>query len=53
MPIGPHRTVTQKVNVRDLERVFEAGAEVTLEVLKEKGLIRSLRIDVKVLGEGS
>src|SRR5215472_19259812 len=27
MPIGPHRTFTQGVNVRDLERVFEAGAE--------------------------
>jgi large subunit ribosomal protein L15 len=53
MPIGPHRTVTQEVNVRDLERVFEAGAEVTPDVLKEKGLIRSLRIDVKVLGEGT
>jgi large subunit ribosomal protein L15 len=53
MPIGPHRTVTQEVNVRDLERVFEPGAEVTPDVLKEKGLIRSLRIDVKVLGEGT
>jgi ribosomal protein L18E len=52
MPIGPHRTVSQGVNVRDLERVFEAGAEVTLEVLKEKRLIRSLRVDVKILGEG-
>ena len=30
MPIGPHRTSTQGVNVRELERVFEAGAEVTL-----------------------
>jgi large subunit ribosomal protein L15 len=52
MPIGPHRTVSQAVNVRDLERVFEAGAEVTLEALEEKRLIRSLRVDVKILGEG-
>jgi large subunit ribosomal protein L15 len=52
MPIGPHRTVSQGVNVRDLERVFEAGAEVTLEALEEKRLIRSLRVDVKILGEG-
>src|SRR6059058_6692825 len=29
MPVGPHRTLTQSVNVRDLERVFDAGAEVT------------------------
>jgi large subunit ribosomal protein L15 len=52
LPIGPHRTVTQAINVRDLERVFEQGAEVTPDVLKEKGLIKSLRIDVKILGEG-
>ena len=52
MPVGPHRTLTQGVNVRDLERVFDAGAEVTPELLKEKRVIRSLRIDVKILGEG-
>ena len=51
MPIGPFRTVVQSVNVRDLER-FDAGAEVTPETLKEKRLIRSLRVDVKILGEG-
>jgi large subunit ribosomal protein L15 len=52
MPVGPFRTVTQGVNVRDLERVFDAGAEVTPEALKAKRLIRSLRIDVKILGQG-
>jgi large subunit ribosomal protein L15 len=52
MPIGPFRTVTQGVNVRDLERVFDAGTEVTPELLKAKRLIRSLRIDVKILGQG-
>ena len=52
MPIGPHRTHTRRVNVRDLERVFDAGAEVTPEALIEKGLIRNTRIDVKILGEG-
>lgn len=52
MPIGPHRTHSQGVNVRDLERVFDAGAEVTPEALKERGLIRSLKIDVKILGDG-
>src|SRR5574339_903746 len=34
MPIGPFRTQTQGVNVRDLDRVFGAGAEVTPEALK-------------------
>jgi large subunit ribosomal protein L15 len=52
MPIGPHRTLTQGVNVRDLERVFDAGAEITPEALKAARLIRTTRIDVKILGEG-
>ena len=51
MPVGPFRTYTQPVNIRDLER-FEAGEEVTPESLKAKGLIRSLRKDVKLLGVG-
>jgi large subunit ribosomal protein L15 len=52
MPIGPFRTVTQGVNVRDLERVFDAGTEVTPELLKARRLIRSTRVDVKILGQG-
>jgi large subunit ribosomal protein L15 len=52
MPIGPFRTYTQGVNVRDLERVFDAGAEITPELLKAKRLIRSVRVDVKILGQG-
>ena len=52
MPVGPFRTYTQPVNLRDLDK-FEAGAEVTPEALKEKGVIRSLRKDVKLLGSGS
>ena len=52
MPIGPFRTSTQPVNLRDLEPRFEAGEEVTPETLKAKGLIRSVRKDVKLLGVG-
>jgi large subunit ribosomal protein L15 len=52
MPIGPFRTFTQPVNLRDLEARFEAGEEVTVEALKEKGLIRTIRKDVKLLGVG-
>jgi large subunit ribosomal protein L15 len=52
MPIGPHRTSTVPVNVRDLDRAFEDGSEVTLETLLEKGLIKNTRTDVKVLGQG-
>ncbi len=51
MPVGPFRTYTQPVNVGQLDR-FEAGEEVTPELLKAKGLIRSLRKDVKLLGDG-
>jgi ribosomal protein L18E len=52
MPMGPHRTSTQPVNVAALEERFDAGAEVTLEALVEKGLIKNTRIDVKLLGQG-
>jgi large subunit ribosomal protein L15 len=52
MPIGPFRTQTWSVNVRDLEKRFEAGADVTPELLKECGLIRNLGRDVKILGHG-
>jgi len=52
MPIGPFRTYNQPVNVGDLERCFDAGAEVTPETLKATGLVRKLSIDVKVLGDG-
>ncbi len=39
----------QAINVRDLERF---DGEVTPDTLKEAGLIRSTRIDVKILGQG-
>ena len=52
MPMGPHRTSTQPVNVASLEERFDAGAEVTVEALVEKGLIKNTRTDVKLLGQG-
>ena len=52
MPIGPHRTSTTPLNLRDLDRVFDDGAEVTLESLVEKGLVKNTRTDVKILGQG-
>jgi large subunit ribosomal protein L15 len=51
MPIGPFRTYSQPVNVAALQR-FDAGTEVTPELLKQAGLIRSTRQDVKILGNG-
>src|SRR5712691_12923459 len=49
MPIGPFRTRTAAVNVRELDR-FDDGFEVTPEALKSAGLIRTTRFDVKILG---
>jgi large subunit ribosomal protein L15 len=51
MPIGPFRTSTVGVNLRDLDR-FDAGEEVTPETLVAKRLIKNTRTDVKLLGVG-
>jgi len=51
MPMGPFRTHTTPVNVRDLER-FDAGVEVTPDLLKAAGVVRTLRHPVKILGDG-
>ncbi len=40
------------VNVGSLEERFEAGAHVTPQSLVEAGLIRNLRLPVKILGNG-
>jgi large subunit ribosomal protein L15 len=51
MPMGPFRTHTIPVNVRDLER-FDEGVEVTPELLRNAGIVRHLRHPVKILGAG-
>src|SRR3954463_10977587 len=51
MPVGPFRTETIPVNLRDLDR-FDAGDVVTPEALVEKRLIKNTKIDVKLLGTG-
>ena len=52
MPFEPFRTHTQPVNLSDLEDRFEAGAEVTLDALREKGLAKRKGVPVKILGKG-
>ena len=52
MPIGPFRTYSQPVNLRDLERVFADGDTVNVEALVEKRLVKNTRADVKILGHG-
>ena len=51
MPVGPFRTSTVPVNLRDLDR-FGDGDEVTPEALVEKRLIKNTKTDVKILGIG-
>src|SRR5512142_2286830 len=51
MPMGPFRTHTTPVNIRDLAR-FDAGSEVTPESLKAAGVVSSLKHPIKVLGDG-
>jgi large subunit ribosomal protein L15 len=52
MPFEPFRTHTQAVNLKDLEARFDAGAVVTVESLKEKGLATRRDIPVKILAKG-
>jgi large subunit ribosomal protein L15 len=51
MPFENFRTKTQPVNLSDLEERFDAGAQVNLESLKEKGLAKRSH-PVKVLARG-
>lgn len=53
MPFEMFRTHTQAVNLQDLERRFDSGAEVTLEALKDKGLGTRKDVPVKILAKGS
>jgi large subunit ribosomal protein L15 len=52
MPFEPFRTHTQPVNLGDLDDRFEAGAEVTLDEMREKGLGTRKQVPVKVLAKG-
>ena len=51
MPVGPFRTYTHPINLRDLDR-FDAGDVVTPESLVEKGLLKNTKVDVKLLASG-
>jgi large subunit ribosomal protein L15 len=52
MPIGPFRTYSQPVNLRDIEDRFEAGADVTPDALVAAGLLKNTKTDIKILGSG-
>ena len=52
MPFEPFRTHTQAVNLAALEERFDAGAEVTPDALRAKGLARKKDVPVKILAQG-
>jgi large subunit ribosomal protein L15 len=52
MPFEPFRTHTQAVNISALEERFEAGTEVTLELMRSNGLGTRKDVPVKVLAKG-
>jgi len=52
MPFEPFRTQTQTVNLSDLERRFDEGAEVTLDALRALGLGKKRDVPVKILAKG-
>ena len=52
MPFEPFRTHTQPVNLGDLEARFDAGAAVTPQELRAKGLATRKGVPVKVLAKG-
>jgi large subunit ribosomal protein L15 len=52
MPFEPFRTRTQAVNISDLAARFDAGTEVTLELMRASGLATRKGVPVKVLAKG-
>jgi large subunit ribosomal protein L15 len=52
MPFEPFRTHTQAVNIAALESRFDAGTDVTPELMKANGLATRRDVPVKVLGKG-
>jgi large subunit ribosomal protein L15 len=52
MPFEPFRTHTQPVNIADLDARFDAGSEVTIELMKAKGLGTRKDIPIKILAKG-
>ena len=52
MPFEPFRTHTQPVNIAALESRFDAGTEVTIELMRANGLGTRKDVPVKVLAKG-
>ena len=52
MPFEPFRTHTQPVNIAALESRFDAGTEVTVELMRTHGLGTRKDVPVKILAKG-
>ena len=50
---SPNKVYFDVININALESHFQSGETVTLEQLVEKGLIKSTKAMVKILGEGN
>src|SRR5712691_3955056 len=49
MPFEPFRTHTQPVNISALQSRFDAGTEVTIELMQARGLATGKDVPIKVL----
>lgn len=49
---NPNRVDAFPINVSLLEKMFDAGATIDLDVLRSKGIVPKLVETVKILGEG-
>ena len=52
MPFEPFRTHTQPVNISALDSRFDAGSEVTVELMQARGLATRKDIPIKILAKG-
>ncbi|HTB70726.1 MAG TPA: 50S ribosomal protein L15 [Solirubrobacteraceae bacterium] len=52
MPFEPFRTHSQPVNLAALEQRFDAGTEVTIELMQANGLGKRKDVPIKVLAKG-
>ncbi|MBC89228.1 MAG: 50S ribosomal protein L15 [Planctomycetaceae bacterium] len=47
-----HGKIVKSINVSDLESAFEAGADVTPELLRTSGVAKGIWHELKILGDG-
>jgi large subunit ribosomal protein L15 len=52
MPFEPFRTHTQPVNLQALQERFDAGTEVTIDLLQANGLGSRKDVPIKILAKG-